>query len=119
MAAQTVAQKANILISYFRTQHNKVLSSDVNINRHTAKWGIQDAITDLGEERVRDLIDYYFKTTRIKHDIDGFLRIYDQLNVMFENQKEDEIRRAQIRERTRLKVLEWEATHGTSGSGTD
>jgi hypothetical protein len=101
------------------TQHHKVFGKIVNVNRFTSKWGIQDAVQDLGQERVRDLIDYYFKTTRLKHDIEGFLRIYDQLNVMFVSKEEDEKKRAELREKTRLKVQEWEATHGAGGSGTN
>lgn len=108
----TPAQIANTLITFFCSEHKRVLGTTVVVNRHTAKWGVQDIVKDLGEERARELIKFFFKTTRNKYDLNTFLNSYDRLNESYEEIVADEKNRAKLREATRRKVEEWEAKYG-------
>ena len=115
----TPAQTANALITFFCQEHSRTRNATLVVNRHTAKWGFQDIVADLGEQRTRELITYFFKTNRTKYDVATFLSIYDVLNKNFEDQAEDARKRAALRERTRKLVEEAEARNGEAGRGTD
>lgn len=102
------AKQAHALITKFQRIYKTQGKGQRTFNRYAAKWGMIDAITDLGVERASELIEYYFRTTREVYTIEDFYRSYDKLDMGEKAARQDATRRATIREATAKLVRERE-----------
>lgn len=100
------AKQAHALITKFQRLYKTQGRGQRTFNRYAAKWGMIDAITDLGIERASELIDYYFKTTRSIYTIEDFYKSYDKLDMNEKLARQDAARRATIRAATEKLVRE-------------
>jgi len=113
-AASTANQQAYALISLYVKCYEQKYGVKPGLNRYKEKWAFQDVVDDLGYERARETVEFYFTTGRVGHPLNYFLYNYEKLDELEKELKEDEANRLALREQTRLKVQEWEAAHGNN-----
>ncbi|XAO35249.1 hypothetical protein SEA_FRANCOB_53 [Streptomyces phage Francob] len=104
-----VAQNANALITLYIQCFTEKYSRKPNINRYRVKWGFQDMVEDLGYQRCREVVEYYFKTGRQGHQIEFLLMNYEKISEVYEEKQEDERKRAELRKQTEERVKELES----------
>lgn len=112
MAQDTITRQANGLVTLFIKTYTDLYSRAPSLNRYREKWGFQDMITDLGYDRAKEIVLYYFKTTKSGHPVSFLLQNYDKINSFYEEKIDDDKRRAELRRQTAERVREWELTHG-------
>lgn len=112
MAQETTVRLANALVTRYIKNYTEKYKTTPTINRYREKWGFVDMIEDLGYDRCKEIIDYYFKTEKQGHPVFFLLQNYDKINGFYNEKQEDERKRAELRKRTAERVREWEATHG-------
>ena len=82
-----------VLLSLYDSMFKQRYNRPSNINRYREKWGMQDVIDSLGFDRARQVLEYYFKTSKPGHPIQYFLFNFDRLNqIMIELDKDKESR---------------------------
>lgn len=105
----TAAQNANALITLYIKCYTEKYSRKPNINRYRIKWGFQDMVEDLGYQRSREVVEYYFRTGRSGHPTDFLLMNYEKISEVYEEKQEDERKRAELRKQTEQRVKELES----------
>lgn len=110
MVAQTTLNKqANALITLYIAEFKHKYNREPVTNRYRERWGFLSMIEDLGYERAREVVEYYFKTSRIGHPVNGLLQNYDRLHKILNEIAEDEANRERLRRETEERVREWTA----------
>lgn len=113
--ASTANQKAYALITLYVKEYGaKYGAQPTGLNRHRDKWGFQDMVDDLGYENAQAVIKFYFTTGRVGHPLQFLLYNYEKLDVIRREMIEDEKKRLELREATRIRVEKWEREHGNS-----
>lgn len=108
----TETQQAHTLISIYERLFVDRYNQKPVMNRFKFKWGFVSMIEDLGYKRAESVIEFYFRTERVGHPVDYLLYNYEKLNEIKTASDNDDEERARIRAATKLKVEEWERTHG-------
>jgi hypothetical protein len=111
-------QKAFAVLSKYERLYTENHGAKPKMNRYREKWGIIDAIADLGEERVYDLLDFYFLTTG-SHTMSWFLNHYDTLNDSYEKDMADREHRKELRRITEERVKRYREQYGDNSRATD
>lgn len=111
MSNQSLAQQANALITKYVKLYKDKYGIDPTINRYRERWGFQASIEDLGRDDAQKALDYYFILDG-PHDVQRFLRSYDELHKMRLADEEDKRRVAQLHEETAKRVKEWMERNG-------
>ena len=76
------------------------------INKYRDKWAANDVVGQLGYDRARVIMDYYFHTTSQNgHSLQWFFNNFDRLEDMKQKLEQDSLRRAKMLEETR-KMME-------------
>lgn len=115
MAQDPLAKQANALVTLFVSLWtDKYKRKPTNVNRYRDKWGFQDMIGDLGYDRSREIMEYYFKTSRAGHPLQYLLYNYEKLDQILREIEEDEVNRAELRAATEKRVREWEQKNGNA-----
>ena len=96
-------QKSHALVSLFKTQYKKRYGENPKLNAYSAKYGMGDVMEDVGYERTRELIEYYF-TCEARHSVTEFLNTYDSIDTLEQARKSDEEERRKLREETRRRI---------------
>lgn len=113
MAAQTTLNKQihSLISQYIKcwTEKHKEVPT---INRYREKWGFQSMIEDLGYDRAKQVIDYYFTTSKAGHPLKYLLFNYDRLSGILKELEADEKHREELRAKTEARVKEWEELSG-------
>ncbi|MGA1256624.1 MAG: hypothetical protein ACO3YX_06370, partial [Candidatus Nanopelagicaceae bacterium] len=71
------------------------------------KWAMQDVIDSVGYDRARELIEYYFKTSKNGHPLNFFFYNFDRIDQVESDARRDKANRAMLREQTK-KLVEGE-----------
>ena len=111
--APTKAQRANALVTFYLglyTDHYR--DKPFGFNRYRDKWGFEAMIDDLGYDLAKDVITYYFTTSRYGHPTKYLLYNYDVLNKDMRDAAEDEQIRIDLRADSKVRVEQWKAEHG-------
>jgi hypothetical protein len=108
MAESTATKQTHALISLYVKIWTKKYGEAPNINRYRERWGFQAMIDDLGYDRSREVVEYYFNTPRIGHPVKYLLLNYDRLDTIMKEIAEDELRRKELRRKTEERVRKWE-----------
>jgi hypothetical protein len=108
----TVNQQAYSLISLYEKKYEQKYGSKPSINRHRDKWGFQDMVEDLGYDRAKYIVEYYFDLRYVGHPLQTLLRSYDRFDEIDRDRQNDEVNRLRLRELTKKKVEEFEREHG-------
>lgn len=75
-----------------------------SVNRYRDKWGFTDMVSDLGMDMSKEVIEYYFKTTRPGHPLTSLFNSYDRLAATLREREEDRKNRVKLREETKKRV---------------
>lgn len=116
MAQDTIQKQGNALVSLFVKGYEAKYKTKPRMNRYREKWGFQDMIADLGYDRAREIVEYYFRTAKSGHPVQFLLSNYDKINDFYNEKIDDEQRREKMRRETELRVREWEKRDGRSSS---
>lgn len=112
MAQSALTRQANGLVTQFVKKYEEKYHRSPGLNRYREKWGFQDMVTDLGYDRAREIVDYYFKTDRAGHPVAFLLNNYDKINSFYDEKQQDAKKRKALREATAKRVREWEEKNG-------
>ena len=118
MPQTAIARQANALVTQFIKEYAEKYHVEPQINRYREKWGFQDMIADLGYDRAKATVSYYFRTEKDGHPVAFLLNNYDRICAFYEEKLADEKKREEIRRETQQRVKEWEAKNEQRTSGT-
>lgn len=94
-----------ILLTEYGKLYEARYSRKLVINKHREKWGMRDAIDEIGADNVRECLRYYFITNPPDgHSLQHFYNNFDKIYELINRKKEDAVARQQLRERTRRLV---------------
>lgn len=111
----TAKQVAHAMVTYFAEQYKAKYGVKPELNRFKARWVFDDMLTDIEEEDVKKIIDYYFATqSLVGHSLDWFQYNYEKLAVAMEATEKDRAALALIREESRRRTEEWNQKHGNN-----
>jgi hypothetical protein len=119
MAQTTIVRQANGLVTQFVTNYTQHYGFQPELNRYREKWGFQDMIADLGYDRAKEIVDYYFRTTKSGHPVGFLLNNYDKINSFYSEKIADEKKREELRRETAERVKKWEEEHGEQRTGSN
>lgn len=70
------------------------------INKFREKWAMQDVIDSVGYDRAKELLVYYFKTSKMGHPLNFFYNNFDRMDTFMENAEKDKEHRRKLRQDT-------------------
>lgn len=111
MTTRSLAQQANALITKYVKHYTGKYGFPPTINRYRERWGFQSAIEDLGRDNATAALEYFFILDG-PHDVQRFLRSYDELHNQRLADQEDKRRVAQLHAETAKRVKEWKERNG-------
>lgn len=112
MPQTAIQRQSNALVTQFVNNYQGKYKTAPELNRYREKWGFQDMIADLGYDRAKEIVDYYFRTSKPGHPVQFLLNNYDKINTFYTEKKDDERKREEMRRVTAERVKEWEEKHG-------
>lgn len=92
----------NIYESLYLDRYNK----KPKINKFREKWAMQDVINSVGFDRAKELLVYYFKTSKYGHPLQFFYYNFDKIDKMQYDIEQDKIHRSILREETKRMIEE-------------
>jgi len=111
--APSTAQVNALITSYLKLYSDRYGNRPDGFNRFREKWGFQAMIEDLGYERAKEVVAYYFETRNIGHPVTELLYDYDRLDVLMRERAKDEEQRRILREKSKTRVEEWRKQNGS------
>lgn len=108
----TLTKQGNALVTLFIKEYTEKYNRAPSLNRYKAKWGFQSMIEDLGYERAKEVVEYYFRTGKQGHPVEFLHMNYEKIAEYNEERKRDERMRDELRRQTEAQVKEWEEKHG-------
>jgi hypothetical protein len=103
---QQRTRQAHTLLSLYVRLYSEKYNRKPSINRYSAKWGMLDVIDSVGYERAVKLLEYYFHTPHVGHDIEFFYKNFDKMDRNLFSITKDRERRAMILAETAKRVEE-------------
>lgn len=97
-------KEAYILIGLYETLYFQKYNKKPRLNKFREKWAMQDVIDSVGYERAKELIEYYFKTSKSGHPLNFFFYNFDKLDQLQSEIEKDKANRARLREETKKLV---------------
>ena len=83
-----------VLIGLYESLYNERYGKRPKLNKFREKWAMQDVIDSVGFDRAKELLVYYFKTSKSGHLISFFFFNFDKIDYLkTEMQKDAENRR--------------------------
>jgi hypothetical protein len=95
------AKQAYALVSLYIALYKNKYKKPPLVNRYREKWAMQDVIDTVGFERAKELLDYYFKCSKIGHPLNWFLYNFDKLDEIMLKSNLDIEYRKKLREQTK------------------
>ena len=105
------ARLAHALISLYSALYKQVYGKVPVINKYREKWAMNDVIESVGYDRAKELVEYYFKTTRAGHPLAWFFYNFEKLDITLTQITEDKNRRELVRQRTKAMVEGVDSEH--------
>ena len=100
------AKQAYGLVSLYCALYKESYKKTAVVNRYREKWAMQDVVDSVGYDRAKELLEYYFRTTKSGHPISWFFYNFEKLDLSLQQSQEDKNRRELIRNKTKLMVEE-------------
>ncbi len=75
-----------------------------SMNKYREKWAMQDVIDSVGLDRAKEIMSYYFKTSKTGHPLNFFYMNFDRLESMMDQIAKDKENRERLLEQTRKLV---------------
>ena len=67
-----------LYLSLYKEKYNKALT----VNKFREKWAMQDVIDSVGFDHAKDLLAYYFKTSKSGHPLNFFFYNFDKIDYL-------------------------------------
>jgi hypothetical protein len=93
-----------ILLTMYQNLYSEKYGKAATINKFREKWGMQDVIESVGFDRAKQLIEYYFTTSKINHTLQFFFYNFDKLDIMQKEIEKDKANRKLLRQATKRLV---------------
>ena len=93
-----------ILIGLYETLYFQKYGKKPRLNKFREKWAMQDVIDSVGYDRARELLEYYFKTSKNGHPLNFFFYNFDRIDQVESDMRRDKANRAMLREQTKKLV---------------
>lgn len=102
----TAKQRPYVLLSLYIKRFEGRYGRKPEVNRNRDKWGFADMIDDLGMDRAREVVEWFFDTD-VNHTLRGLFSTYDRISSEIDAKYEDKKRLAELRLSTKSKVEEY------------
>jgi hypothetical protein len=79
-----------ILIGLYENLYLEKYKKKPRINKFREKWAMQDVIDSVGMDKAKDLLVYYFKTTKSGHPLSFFFYNFDKMDYLKTEREKDE-----------------------------
>jgi hypothetical protein len=96
-----------ILIGLYESLYKEKYNKVPRLNKFREKWAMQDVIDSVGLDRAKELLIYYFKTSKLGHPLTFFFYNFDKIDKMERDIQEDRAYRNNLRQETK-KLVEGE-----------
>ena len=93
-----------VLIGLYESLYQERYGKKPRINKFREKWAMQDVIDSEGFERAKELIAYYFKTSKSGHPLNFFFYNFDKIDYLKTEIEKDITKRRILREETKRMV---------------
>ncbi len=93
-----------VLIGLYESLYKERYGKKPRINKFREKWAMQDVIDSVGFERAKELLVYYFKTSKSGHPLSFFFYNFDKIDYLKIEIEKDIINRRTLREATKKMV---------------
>lgn len=93
-----------VLIGLYETLYFEKYGKKPRLNKFREKWAMQDVIDSVGYDRARELLEYYFKTSKNGHPLNFFFYNFDRIDQVESDMRRDKANRAMLREQTKKLV---------------
>lgn len=92
-----------VLLGLYESLYKDRYGSKPRINKFREKWAMQDVIDSVGYDRAKDLLIYYFKTSKSGHPLSFFFYNFDRIDELkIQLEKDAENRRLLLQATKRL-----------------
>ena len=79
-----------VLIGLYENLYSEKYGKKPRLNKFREKWAMQDVIDSVGFDKAKELLVYYFKTTKSGHPISFFFYNFDKLDYVKTEREKDE-----------------------------
>jgi len=93
-----------VLIGLYETLYSQKYGKKPRLNKFREKWAMQDVIDSVGYDRAKQLLEYYFKTSKNGHPLNFFFYNFDRIDQVESDMRRDKENRAMLREQTKRLV---------------
>ena len=93
-----------VLIGLYESLYKEKYNKKPRINKFREKWAMQDVIDSVGYERAKDLLVYYFRTSKSGHPLSFFFYNFDRIDQLKTEIERDKLNRNLLREQTKKMV---------------
>jgi len=104
------------LLSFYEHLYTEKYGKKPVVNRYREKWGMHDVIESVGFNRAKELLEYYFRTSKNGHPLMWFFNNFDVMDKMMDQRAEDDEHRKKLRGLTKQMVQEMEKDEHRSSS---
>lgn len=95
-----------VLIGLYQSLYKERYGKTVSLNKFREKWAMQDVIDSVGFERAKELLIYYFSTSKVNHPISFFYYNFDKIDQVKKEIDRDKQNRSMLLEETKRMVEE-------------
>ena len=89
-----------VLLTDYSNLYKDKYGKAPRINKFREKWAMQDVIDSVGYDRAKELLAYYFKTSKMGHPLNFFYNNFDRMDTFMENAEKDKEHRRKLRQDT-------------------
>jgi hypothetical protein len=93
-----------VLIGLYESLYLEKYNKKPRLNKFREKWAMQDVIDSVGFERAKQLLIYYFKTSKYGHPLQFFYYNFDKIDRVQNDTEKDKLHRSILREETKKMV---------------
>lgn len=95
-----------VLIGLYESLYLEKYGKKPKLNKFREKWAMQDVVDSVGFDRAKQLLIYYFKTSKYGHPLQFFYYNFDKIDRIQHDTEQDKIYRSILREETKRMVEE-------------
>lgn len=93
-----------VLIGLYESLYAEKYGKKPKLNKFREKWAMQDVIASIGFERAKELLVYYFRTSKPGHPLQFFFYNFDRIDFLKNEIDKDKENRRKLRDATRQMV---------------
>ena len=93
-----------ILLTDYSNLYKERYGKVPRLNKFREKWAMQDVIDSVGYDRARELLKYYFRTSKTGHPLNFFYNNFDRMDAFMESAEKDKENRRRLMAATKKLV---------------